>query len=174
MKIGNWQLERCTNKTTTSTLLGQILHCDGGRPIINGFSRILATLGLRNEAFDKWTLNCQENLFCFSGWLTFPYIDSYVWLFFGDHWLRVIKFVNHALLLARRPTDSSKWGCALAMQEDVTQSRPTTFKDNGSSSTFQLSVKQLELECNRQQRLLQTMTPASCRSWLIEWLELLD
>ena len=101
MKIGNWQLERCTNKTTTSTLLGQILHCDGGRPIINGFSRILATLGLRNEAFDKWTLNCQENLFCFSGWLTFPYIDSYVWLFFGDHWLRVIKFVNHALLLAR-------------------------------------------------------------------------
>ena len=113
MKIGNWQLERCTNKTTTSTLLGQILHCDGGRPIINGFSRILATLELRNEAFDKWTLNCQEKLFCFSGWLTFPYIDSYVWLFFGDHWLRVIKFVNHALLLARRPTDSSKWGCAL-------------------------------------------------------------
>ena len=45
----------------------------------------------------------------------------------------------------QRPTDSSKWGCALAMQEDVTQSRPTTFKDNGSSSTFQLSVKQLEL-----------------------------
>ena len=105
MKIGNWQLERCTNKTTTSTLLGQILHCDGGRPIINGFSRILATLELRNEAFDKWTLNCQENLFCFSGWLTFPYIDSYVCLAFFRWSLATRDKIRQSCIAACSTTD---------------------------------------------------------------------